>query len=75
MAKRVQYRIELTASAKQMHAKLSDHHGMTEMAMMSRVLEWVTAQSEPIQAVCLGRYPAEIAPDVARLLLKQMGDP
>ena len=72
MAKRFIMRIELTGSAKQKLATLSDRHGMTQVAMMSRVVEWFAAQGELIQSACLGRYPSEIEPDVAKLILKRM---
>jgi len=65
-------RIELTASAKQKLSALSDKHGMTQVAMMSRVVEWFAAQEPLIQGAVLGHYPIEIEGDVARLILKRM---
>jgi hypothetical protein len=65
-------RIELTGPAKQKLSNLSDRHGMTQVAMMSRVVEWFATQSEMIQSAVLGRFPEEIEADVAKLVLKRM---
>jgi len=72
MSRRFIMRIELTASAKQKLSALSDKHGMTQVAMMSRVVEWFAAQEPLIQGAVLGHYPIEIEGDVARLILKRM---
>ena len=72
MSRRFIMRIELTAVAKQKLCTLSDRHGMTQVAMMSRLVEWFAGQSELIQAAALGRYPAEIESDIAKLILKRM---
>ena len=65
-------RIELSPVSKKKLSTLSDHHGMTQVAMMSRLVEWFAAQPEEIQAAVVGRYPEKIAPDIARMLLKRM---
>jgi hypothetical protein len=72
MSRRFIMRIELTASAKQKLSALSDKHGMTQVAMMSRLVEWFAAQEPLIQGAVLGHYPIEIEGDVARLILKRM---
>lgn len=72
MAQRYIMRIELTLISKKKLATLSDRHGMTQVAMMSRLVEWFASQSEEIQAAVVGRYPEKIAPDIARILLKKM---
>ena len=72
MSRRFIMRIELTGASKQKLATLSDRHGMTQVAMMSRLVEWFAGQSELIQAAVMSRYPAEIEPDVARMILKKM---
>jgi hypothetical protein len=74
MARRFIMRIELTGPAKQKLSALSDRHGMTQVAMMSRLVEWFSSQSELIQAAAIGRYPGEIEPDIAKLILKRMAD-
>jgi hypothetical protein len=65
-------RIELTGPAKTKLASLSDRHGMTQVAMMSRLVEWFASQDEKIQGAVMGHYPGEIEADVAKLILKRM---
>lgn len=65
-------RIELTESAKTKLTQLSDHNGMTQVSIMSRLVTWFAEQPELIQAAVLGRYPKEIEQDVAKLILKRM---
>jgi hypothetical protein len=72
--KRFIMRIELTGPAKNKLATLSDKHGMTQVAMMSRLVEWFSKQDELIQAAVMGHYPDQIAADVAKLILKRMAD-
>jgi hypothetical protein len=72
MSRRFIMRIELSASAKQKIAMLSERHGMTQVTMMSRMVEWFAEQDQTIQAVVLGCYPGEIESDVAKLILKRM---
>jgi hypothetical protein len=67
-------RIELTGPAKTKLSNLSDRHGMTQVAMMSRVVEWFATQNEMIQSAVLGRFPPEIEADVAKMVLKRMAD-
>lgn len=76
MARRFVIRLELTEAAKNSLSNLADHHGMTQVAVMSRLVEWFAAESELIQAAVLGRYPATIEADIARLILRKMaGEP
>ena len=72
MARRFVIRIELTHSAKTKLHDLSKQNGMTQVSIMSRLVEWFTAQPEIIQAAALGRYPKEIEQDVAKLILSRM---
>jgi hypothetical protein len=65
-------RIELTAKAKKKVHALSDKHGMTQVVMMSRLVEWAAQQSETVQAAALGLYPESICPDVAKLILEKI---
>jgi hypothetical protein len=72
MARRFVIRLELTEPAKRHLSGLADRHGMTQVAVMSRLVEWFSGQSDLIQAAVLGRYPAEIESDVAKLILRKM---
>jgi hypothetical protein len=44
---------------------------MTQVAVLSRIVQWFAAQPETIQAAVLGRYPVDITPDIAKLLLER----
>lgn len=74
MAKRFVMRVELTNSARGKVANLSKKLGMTQLALVSRLVDWFATQDETIQGACLGLYPERIRPDVARLLLQQMAN-
>jgi hypothetical protein len=71
MAKRVPYRLELTAPAKQSLAKVSDYYGMTERAMMARIVEWLLRQPEKMQAAVLLTFPPDVKADMIKLLLNR----
>ena len=72
MARRFVIRIELTQHAKDSLSELSEQNGMTQVAVMSRLVDWFSTQPDLIQAAVLGRYPKEIEHDVATLILKRM---
>ena len=72
MSSRIIVRIELTPDAKNRINDLSKKAGMTQVSMLSRLVEWFAGQSELIQAAVLGQYPAEIEADIARLILKRI---
>lgn len=65
-------RIELTPAAKAKVEEISDHRGMTQFAILSRLVEWFAVQDDKLQAVVMGHYPKEIQADVAKLLLKDV---
>jgi hypothetical protein len=73
MASRIIVRIELTPSAKEALNDLTDKAGMTQVALLSRLVEWFSHQSDMIQAAVLGQYPSEIEGDIAKMILKRMG--
>ena len=64
--------IELEGECRQKVDDLCDRYGMMQYRLLSRLVEWFLAQDELTQAICLGRFPPEIAPEVAKLLLKRM---
>jgi hypothetical protein len=47
---------------------------MTQVAMLSRLVEWFANQEPVIQSGIMGHYPPEVEVDIAKLLLKRMGD-
>jgi hypothetical protein len=72
MPKRHIMQIELSASAKRNVAALGDYHGMTQLAMMSRLVEWFAAQDAWMQLAILSRLPTEEKPDTAKMVLERM---
>jgi hypothetical protein len=72
MAKRFVVRIELSPAAKRMLSNVSQKNGMTQVAVMSRLMKWFHAQPDTIQAAVLGRYPSDYPGDIAKLILRRM---
>jgi len=69
---RIILRIELTPGAK---AKLNDfceRAGMTQVATLSRLVEWFSNQPGMVQRLVVGHIPKEMQQDVAKLMLKNM---
>lgn len=66
-------RVELTPVAKQQSAAAADRFGMTQVATLSRLVEWFTGRSSTIQAAVLGR-DASPGSDVSRTVLKEIAD-
>ena len=74
MAQKQNARIELTGPAKKQMATVSDNHGMTQVALMSRLVEWFVSQENTTQYAVMSRFPEEIQPDVARLIIQRIAD-
>lgn len=72
MSRRAIMRIELNENAKKQLEVLSERHGMTQIALMSRLVEYFASQSSSVQSAMIGRYPAAMRSTVAKLLIKQM---
>lgn len=67
-------RVELTPAAKQQSVAVAERLGMTQVATLSRLLEWFTGRSATIQASVLGR-DALAEGDVSRIVLREMANP
>jgi hypothetical protein len=72
MAPRIIVRIELTSSAKNALGKLTAKHGMTQVAMLSRLTEWLARQPQKIRASVMGQAFPEGGADTGELILKEM---
>jgi len=72
MASRIIVRIELTPEAKHQLGAMCRKAGMTQVALLSRLVGWFARQPEMIQAAVLGHYPPEVEHEIARLILKHM---
>ena len=73
MASRIIVRIELTPPAKKALEGLTEKAGMTQVAMLSRLVEWLATQSSTVQTAVLGQYSEETQAETAKLIVKQMG--
>lgn len=65
-------RIELTASAKEKLSTLSKSRGMTQVAVLSRLVEWFASAPESIQGGILGHYPESLKGEILRLIVEEM---
>lgn len=72
MQPRIITRIEITPRAKEAVEVMSDLHGMTQVAMLSRIIEWVTAQPLDLQTIILKRWSEGAQPEIARLILRRL---
>lgn len=72
MASRIIVRIEITPEAKNHLTAMCRKAGMTQVALLSRLVGWFARQPDMIQAAVLGQYPPEVEQEIARLILKQM---
>lgn len=67
-------RVQLDAEARDALVSLCERTGMTQIAVMSRVLTWFAGQNEVIQARVLGGLSEETVADLAQQLLKRMAE-
>ena len=72
MAERIILRIELTPNAKEHLNRTSDTLAMTQVAMLSRMVEWFSQQPELIQRIIVGHVPGQIEQQVARVMLRRL---
>lgn len=72
MAARIILRIELVPNSKARLNDLQDKLGMTQVAMLSRLIEWFADQNNMIQAAIMGHYPVALKSDIVRIILKRM---
>ena len=71
-SKRAVIRLQLEISAKQALDKLCERRGMTQIAVLSRVVRWFVAQDEIVQASILGLLSEAALGDLSRVLLTRL---
>jgi len=71
-AKRAIMRIQMDAQSKTRMEKLCEKRGMTQIAMMSRVVNWFLAQDETVQALVLGSLSEASMGPLAQKLLERL---
>jgi hypothetical protein len=72
-AKRAVIRLQLEITAKQGLDKLCEKRGMTQIAVLSRLVRWFVAQDEVVQASVLGLMSDAYLGELAPILLKRLG--
>jgi hypothetical protein len=65
-------RLQLDIQAKKALDDLSERRGMTQIAIMSRMVEWFAAQDEVVQASVLNLLSAEHFGDLSIGLLRRL---
>jgi hypothetical protein len=65
-------RIELLPHSRAQFENLSDRLGMTQVAVSSKVIEWLCEQTDLVQAAILGLYPEDLRADIPAMILKRM---
>jgi predicted transcriptional regulator len=70
--KRVVIRIQLDAEAKQRLDQLCDKRGMTQIAVMSRLVTWFSKQNDVIQTAVLGGLAQQDLAELSKLMLKRL---
>jgi hypothetical protein len=71
-ARRAIMRIQLDASAKGELEKFCDKRGMTQIAVMSRLVGWFVRQDELIQTAVMGSLTEMSVAKLARQMLKRL---
>lgn len=71
-AKRAVIRLQLEISAKQALDRLCERRGMTQIAVLSRMVKWFVTQDEIVQASILGLLSENALGDLSRVLLSRL---
>ncbi|MDB5295721.1 MAG: hypothetical protein JWO31_1704 [Phycisphaerales bacterium] len=74
MAKRAVIRLQLDVAAKQQLDKLCDRRGMTQIAVLSRLVKWFGRQDEVVQASVLNLLSDDALGDLANVLIDRLHD-
>ena len=69
---RIILRLELTPAAKQALESVLDRTAMTQVAALSRIVEWLASQPDIVRAAVLGHFPEMLEREIAQLVLRQM---
>jgi hypothetical protein len=71
-AKRAVIRLQLDITAKQALDKLCERRGMTQIAVLSRLVKWFANQDEIVQASVLNLMSEERLGDLSRMMVQSM---
>lgn len=65
-------RVDLTGPAKKKIEVLGDEMGMTQVVMMSKLVEWFAKQSGPVRNAIVGDVSKVDRHEVTQMILKKM---
>ena len=71
-SKRAVFRIQLDLHAKRAIDELCEQRGMTQIAVMSRLVKWFVQQDGAIQSAVLGQLTEEHMAHLASVMLARM---
>jgi hypothetical protein len=74
MGQRIIVRAELMPRPKAWFDSIREVRGMTQIAAMSRLLEWYAEQPHAIQVLIMGQIPESIRDDVVRIALRKLDE-
>ena len=72
MAKRFIMRIDLTGAARKQISEISERYGMTQLTMMSRLVEWFETQSPEVQHTITTKMPGRSPREISKKILQNM---
>lgn len=71
---RIILRIEITPEAKDNLQQTTQQSGMTQVALLSRLVDWFSEQPHTLRSAVLGLYPPEIREDVLKIILRRLDE-
>jgi hypothetical protein len=72
MSKRCIMRIEVFPRVPGSLADVTDRVGSTQVAVVSRLLEWFVSQPDVTQTAILGLYPRDIQKELPKMIIERM---
>jgi hypothetical protein len=72
--KRVIMRIDVSPGVSEALEAVVARVGSANISVQSRVIDWLCAQDERVQATVLGLYPGTKQPHVAKMALRRMAE-
>ena len=73
-SKRAVIRLQLDVAAKTLLDELSEKRGMTQIAVLSRLMKWFVNQDEVVQAAVLGLMSEAYLGDLSKILLQRQAE-
>jgi hypothetical protein len=71
-SRRAVIRLQLDINAKRQIDEVTDKRGMTQIAVLSRLVKWFSRQDEVVQASILGLLSDDMLGDLTQILHKRL---